>query len=198
MSEVPKTPPYQKLGHRLLSLRQSRQESVAEVSGAVEIEPGALERFERGLELPSEDILLLLISHFDIQDDEAVQLWELAGYDQNDHAGEAQPQQHMSKQPVLMVLGLDSRIVYSNGVHVSADPSGIVMSFTQYADPTQQAVAVARVGMSRAQAEKVLETLQQVLLRDKYAGGPKSLPAPQTKPKAADQSKKRSQTDKQS
>lgn len=195
MSDNPNTTPYQNLGHQLLHLRQSRQESVVEVSGAVEIEPSALERMEQGLELPSEDILLLLISHFNIHDDEAVRLWEMAGYDSGSHG----PEPHAptaGKQPVMMVFGLDSRIVYSNGVNVSADPSGIVMSFMQYSDPTQQAVAVSRVGMSREQAEKVLETLQQALLRDKYASGPKSLPAPQAQPKNVNRTRKKSQTDK--
>ena len=195
MSETAKTPPYKNLGNQLLRLRQSRQETVAEVSGAVEIEPSALERMEQGVELPSEDILLLLISHFNIRDDEAVKLWEMAGYDHDERSNDPQTP-NGTKQPVLMVLGLDSRIVYSNGVHVSADPSGVVMSFMQYADPTQQAVAVSRVGMSREQAEQVLETLQQALLRDKYASGPKSLPAPQAKSKTVNRSRKKSQTDK--
>lgn len=195
MSNNPKTPPYQNLGRQLLYLRQSRQETVVEVSGAVEIEPSALERMEQGLELPSEDILLLLISHFNIHDDEAVRLWEMAGYDSSDRTSETQAPS-VSRQPVMMVFGLDSRIVYSNGVNVSADPSGVVMSFMQYADPTQQAVAVSRVGMSREQAEKVLECLQQALLRDKYASGPKSLPAAQTKQKNVTRTRKKSQTDK--
>lgn len=196
MSETSKIPPYKNLGNQLHHLRQCRQESVAEVSGAVEIEPGALERIEQGIELPSEDILLLLISHFNIRDDEAVKLWELAGYEGDDQTNGTQNQQ-LSKQPVLMVLGLDSRIVYSNGVHVTADPSGVVMSFMQYADPTQAATAVSRVGMSREQAEKVLESLQQALLRDKYASGPKALPAPQAKPKTINnRTRKKSQTDK--
>lgn len=195
MSEPSITPPYKNLGNQLLRLRQSRQETVAEVSGAVEIEPSALERIEQGIELPAEDILLLLISHFNIHDDEAVKLWDMAGYD-HDERGPEQQANNLGKQPVLMVLGLDSRIVYSNGINVSADPSGVVMSFMQYADPTQQAVAVSRVGMSREQAEKVLETLQQALLRDKYASGPKSLPAPQSKPKTVNRSRKKSQTDK--
>lgn len=195
MSDIHKTPPYQNLGHQLLHLRQCRQESVVEVSGAVEIEPSALERIEQGLELPSEDILLLLISHFNIRDDEAVRLWEMAGYDHEDRSTELQPS-HAGRQPVMMVLGLDTRIVYSNGVHVSADPSGVVMSFTQYTDPTQPAIAVSRVGMSREQAEQVLETLQQALLRDKYASGPKTLPAPHSKSKNVSRSRKKSQTDK--
>ena len=193
MSEAPKTPPYQKLGYQLLRLRQKRQESVAEVSGAVEIEPRTLERFEQGFELPSEDILLLLISHFNIRDDEAVQLWELAGYDHSDNRGTEAPQ--LTKQPIVMLMGMDARVMYTNGVSISVDPSGVIMNFTQYTDPTQQSVAVARVGMSREQAEQVLQTLQQVLLRDKYSGGPKSLPAPAQK--AASRSRKRKpQTDK--
>lgn len=196
MSENSKTPPYQSLGRQLSRLRQKRQETVDEVSGAVEIDAAALERIEQGIELPSEDILLLLISHFDIQDDEAVQLWELAGYDRYDDRNSVE-QPQLTKQPVLMVLGLDTRIVYSNGVNVSADPSGVVMSFTQYVDPTQQALPIARVGMSREQAEIVLETLQQALLRDKYTRGPKSLPEPERKTKTVDRSKKKSQPEQQ-
>src|SRR6266705_3475310 len=73
--------PFKSLGERLKGLRQKLQESVAEVSGAVEIEEKALERMEQGYERPSEDILLLLINHFNIQDDEAAGLWKLAGYD---------------------------------------------------------------------------------------------------------------------
>ncbi len=195
MSNNPKTPPYQNLGHQLLHLRQSRKETVMEVSGAVEIEPSALERMEQGLELPSEDILMLLISHFNLHDDEAVRLWEMAGYDSSDRSSETQSLP-VGKQPVMMVFGLDSRIVYSNSVSVSADPSGVVMSFMQYADPTQQAIAVSRIGMSREQAEKVLESLQQALLRDKYASGPKSLPASRAKPKSVTRTRKKSQTDK--
>ncbi|HEY1835383.1 MAG TPA: helix-turn-helix transcriptional regulator [Candidatus Saccharimonadales bacterium] len=182
MSDKKVEPPYLSLGTHLRTMRQKLRESVAEVSGAVEIDTDELERFEQGVKLPSEDVLLLLISHFDIRDDEAVQLWELAGYDQHDMFCDHDHQQnvppHMSKQPVLMVLGLDARVVYTNGISVSADPSGVVMNFTQYVEPTQAAVPVARLGMNHEQAEKVLEALQQALLRDKYTRGPKSLPAP--------------------
>jgi len=45
-------------------LRENHRESAAEVSGAVEIDEKSLRRIEAGTERPSEDILLLLISHF--------------------------------------------------------------------------------------------------------------------------------------
>ena len=54
---------------------------MAEVSGAVEIDEQSLQRIEQGKERPTEDILMLLINHFGMQDDDAANLWQLAGYD---------------------------------------------------------------------------------------------------------------------
>lgn len=175
-------------------MRQHLSESMAEVSGAVEIDVDELERIEQGLALPSEDILMLLISHFGIGDDEAVRLWELAGYDQRDiiSDGEYTPRDsghehmpRMSKQPVV-VLALDARVVYSNDLEVIADRNGVVMNFTQMIDANQGAVPVARVGMSYKQAENVLATLQRALLRGKYATGLPGLPSPDIQPHAPD------------
>ncbi len=163
-------------------MRERQRESMAEVSGAVEIDMDQLERIEQGAALPGEEILLLLINHFGIRDDEALQLWDLAGYDRRDMYFEGERGHddglQLSKQPVVMVMGMDQRVVYSNGVHVSVDPSGVVLNFNQYAEPTQAPITISRVGMSHAQAEKVLETLQQALLRFKYGNGAKQLPAP--------------------
>ncbi len=187
--------PYQLLGSRLRKMRQNSQESPDEVSGAVEIDVDTLKRFEYGAELPSEDILMLLINHFGLCDDEAVSLWELAGYDQFDglceeHARQARDEPRMTKQPVV-VLALDARVVYSNGAEVVADKNGVVLSFSQFTDTNQGPVAVARVGMSYDQADCVLKTLQQALLRGKYAAGPKGLPSPRTSTSTDKKSKRR-------
>src|SRR5205807_9580549 len=80
MEESRRQAPFTMLGKQLKLLRENRQESVAEVSGAVEIDIDILERIERGEERPSEDILMLLIDHFGMQDHEAAELWESAGY----------------------------------------------------------------------------------------------------------------------
>lgn len=184
MSEKKSKPPYQSLGSRLRNIRQQFKETVAEVSGAVEIDIEQLERIEQGLELPTEDILMLLISHFGVRDDEAVRLWELAGYDQHEQnwSGHRHPENRdefsSTKQPVVMLFALDNRVVYTNGIEVVADGGGVVMNFTQTSDQAQT-VPVARVGMGHGQAEKVLQVLQQALLHHKYLHGrPKSLPAP--------------------
>ncbi len=180
-SNTPKKNPYLQLGLKLRDMRHKHKESAAEVSGAVEIDVSTLERYEQGLELPSEDILMLLINHFGLGDDEAVSLWELAGYDQFDgffdesHGRNDEPR--MTKQPVI-VFALDSRVVYSNGSEVVADKNGVVMNFSQFTDSKQGPVPVARVGMSYEQAESVLKSLQQAILHGKYAPKIKGLPAP--------------------
>jgi transcriptional regulator with XRE-family HTH domain len=180
-----KQQPYQTLGLRLRTMRHKYKESAAEVSGAVEIDVDMLKRFEQGAELPSEDILMLLISHFDLADDEAVSLWEMAGYDQHkmfcdhDHHDHepSREEPRMLKQPVVL-LALEARVVYSNGAEVVTDKNGVVLNFTQFVDAAQGAVPVARVGMSYEQAEDVLATLQRALLHGRYTRGPKALPAP--------------------
>ena len=81
MSDTDKRLPYETLGTQLRKLRERKRESVAEVCGAVEIDEKDLSLIETGTERPSEDILLLLISHFALEDDKAAELWQLAGYD---------------------------------------------------------------------------------------------------------------------
>lgn len=168
--------PFITLGKHLRYVREQSHESLAEVSGAVEIDIEALERIEAGEERPAEDILLLLINHFNVQDQEAVQLWELAGYE-----GEAPEQLKQTIElpgqgkQVVVVMAQDSRAHYSDGIDVTANQAGLILNFTQATGIDQQAT-VARVGMSREQAAHVVRALQIALLRADHEGGPKRLP----------------------
>lgn len=172
-------------------MRQRFQESLGETSGAVEIAVEQLDRYERGTELPSEDILLLLINHFNLPDDEALKLWELAGYDRNsvpfsengsddernEGSGRLLGNELHGKQAIpVMLLALDNRILYTNGAEIITDDSGVVINFTQNDNNNQASYAISRVGMSYVQAEQLLQTLQRALLHKKYLSGPKQLP----------------------
>lgn len=149
--------PYQKLGNRLREIRTSLKESVAEVSGAVELESDIIDSYERGATRPSEDVLGLLISHFDIQDDEADELYELAGYMQGSDLGGDMP-----ASPTLVMIPMDNRIIYTDSANVSVNNYGVVMSFTQNG-PNNQPTGVARVGMSIEHAKSVLEVLAKTI-----------------------------------
>jgi len=160
--------PFRTLGEKLKIIRQKLHESVAEVSGAVEIDEQQLLKIEKGDERPSEDILLLLINHFGMQDDDAANLWQLAGYDQPHDHDQLNDNQNRT---MLMIMAVDPRIMYSDGAQVTANNAGVVVNFVQNAG-TPQSLTTARVGMSREQAYALLRTLSQTLESSK----PKLLP----------------------
>lgn len=174
MSEPTGQRPFQLLGNRLKYLRQQSRESLAEVSGAVEIDELALERIETGQERPPEEVLMLLINHFNMQDHEAIRLWELAGYE-GGVPDELRPLEDAAgTKPNLVLLAIDARVQYSDGVEINAGPGGVVMNFSQQGGQ-RLPLPVARVGMSYEQAQRVLMALQRALLEHRY-GGPKGLP----------------------
>lgn len=180
MKDSTSTPPFKTLGTHLKYLRERNSETLAEVSGAVEINEDSLERIEIGHERPSEEILMLMISHFNMLDAEAVQIWELAGYDRRtspDLIGMNIAEEMQTGKPMVMLLAIDIRTQYTDGVEVSLNKAGVVMTFTQ-AGGQGQTQAVSRVGMSTQQAEAVLSALEQALLQARYHR-PKGLPAPQ-------------------
>jgi transcriptional regulator with XRE-family HTH domain len=172
MSERGKTFPYKNLGIRLRKMRESHRESLAEVSGAVEIDIDALQRIEQGLELPPEEILLLLISYFGLKEEEAVKLWELASYDRQQLSSITSSSN--DEKGTLVTTPGDARITYTDMVHVVANDYGVVMNFVQGNGPNGHPMIVSRVGMSREHAKSVLDILQKSLAKNE----PKALPAP--------------------
>lgn len=164
MSEAKKDNPFYSLGNQLKSLREKRQETLAEASGAVEIEPDILSAIEQGTERPAEDILLLLISHFAAKEDVATKLWELAGYERDElQSQHVTNNAHRQVGNEVIVLPNDARIVYTDMVHVMVNNYGVVMNFMQTAGAGNQPLAISRIGMSREHAQSVLEVLQRTL-----------------------------------
>lgn len=166
MSEQNTSVPYEKLGAKLRRLREQHRESMAEVSGAVEIDESQLERIESGHDRPAEDILLLLISHYGIEDDHAAELWKLAGYegrnDDFEHDHTPEPSDAKQRTQVMMIM-LDPRVIYSDSVEVIANNQGVVMNFSQIAGMDNGPLTVARVGMSYDHAKEVMGILHRVL-----------------------------------
>lgn len=164
MSDETKTP-YQYLGERLRMLREDKKESVADVSGAVEISERELLQFEAGNDRPTEDILLLLFSYFNIETLHANELWKLAGYDGRPDGFEEPevPFNTNSHQATVMVM-VDPRVMYSDAVEAVAGSRGVVLNFSQTNGPNNgQPLTVSRIGMSREQAVQLMGVLHQVL-----------------------------------
>lgn len=142
-------------------LRERARESVLEVSYAIEIDEKTLESIEAGRELPDEDILMLLISHFDVKDSDAVKLWELAGYSNQSDKDAGVNDDQLLKQ-VMMVIPFDNRISFSDTAHIDSKETGLVISFAQSAG-NQQPQTTARIGMSIEQAKNLHNQLTKSL-----------------------------------
>lgn len=170
--------PFQKLGEELKNIRQKRHESLAEVSGAVEIDMDFLERIEIGQERPSEDLLMLLISHFDIGETDSLGLWEMAGYYYDQTNIDRNPPINDQSHSVVVMMALDSRILYSDDAQVNVDKKGVVINFLQHSGPANQQVPIARIGMSPEQAKNLLQSLHLSLVNGSMPSTQKRLTVP--------------------
>jgi transcriptional regulator with XRE-family HTH domain len=177
--------PYQTLGHQLRQVREQAHLSLAEVSGAVEIEEKQLKLIEDGKLRPDEEIMLLLISYFNVRDHEAMKLWELANYDSDisEHLqmepAEADPAANFNGKQMVMVVAMDVRTMYTDGADIIGNKSGITINFSQSSPQPNGGpanVTVSRVGMSYQQAEQLAQSLQKMLMQAKYMGHTKLLP----------------------
>ena len=145
---------YNLLGKELKLLRNRAGEGLAEAAGAVEIDPRELANFELGTKRPNQDLLLLLISHFNAADQEAIKLWGLAGY-----ASEPMPEGAILDQSVAK----GQPVIFTDVVDVVVNNYGVVMNFMQGGSPSVAPTQVARVGMSREHAKSVLQILKITL-----------------------------------
>lgn len=161
MSDKEVSKPFKNLGVKIRLARVRVQESVADVSGALEIDTSTLIRIESGEQCPTEDILSLLISYLGINDSEATRLYELAGYSSN-HDSDPSVTDTETMQTFAALMPMDLRVVYTDGVYITKNDAGVVMNFLQ-SSGFGQPLAISRVGMSKKQARQVLDLLQKTL-----------------------------------
>ena len=153
--------PYAEFGKKLKNIREKAQESIAELSGAVEFDTKALIGIEQGVIQPPEDLLILMIGHFDLSESEAVKLWKLAGYNQGlSLSNPIINDKNMVKMAI--VSPADIKIMYTDMVHVSANRYGVVVNFLQGLG-VNQPIAVSRIGMSHEHAKSLIKVLQQTV-----------------------------------
>lgn len=182
--------PFENLGSQLKKIREKLKESLAEVSGAVEIDVDKLRGYEQGMTRPAEDILLLLISHFGVKEAEGRKLWELAGYDPVAMNPDSVPPTADDNPPTasVLVVPIDPRITYTDRVQVSVNDYGVVINFMQDGTSKNQPITIGRVGMSKDHVKSLIEILQKTLKPTQ----PKALPPSTKRPK---RSQKQNKTD---
>lgn len=178
--------PYKSLGKKLKAARERQKRSVAEASGAIEINEDVYVNIELGNQKPEEDTLMVLLSYLEIKDEEANKIWELAGYDDKTTI-QSSTTVELGQQTAI-ALPNDLRVVYTDMVHVMVNDFGVVMNFLQGVGPNSQPLAIARVGMSKEHAKSVLEILGKSLEKSEQRTKTKQLKSPK---KTSDKSDKK-------
>ncbi len=164
MKKNENTLPYSDFGTNLKNLREGAKETIADVSGAVEIDNELLTTLEAGEFQPPEDLVLLLISHFSLREDEALKMWKLAGYDQALTGRASIGTNDFIPINQAFLANDDSKIIYTDVIHINANKYGLVMNFMQgLGTPGTQPMAVAKVGMSHEHAKSMLDVLTKAL-----------------------------------
>ncbi len=166
---------FEQFATKLKALRSQASRTPAEVCSAVEIDESRLRAYENGESIPTEDILMLLINHFDLDEKRAHELWKLAGYrgKPSEEAyfgdfGMGDGPDNGSDMPRVehAVIGLsiqDPRVIYTDMVQIMANDHGVIMNFMQGAGSGKQPLAASRVGMSKEHARSVLKMLEKTL-----------------------------------
>lgn len=154
---------YKPFGSKLKSIREQAKESLADLSGAVEVDTAVLSNIESGKAQPTEDLVLLIISHFALKEDEALKMWELAGYEQEKTGLASVTNEAGEPAQTAFVSAGDARIVYTDMVHVSANKYGVVINFLQGLGANNQPMAVSRIGMSHEHAKSMLDVLEETI-----------------------------------
>jgi transcriptional regulator with XRE-family HTH domain len=168
MSEQPsKKNPYYLLGYKIRNIREKNNQTIEQVAGAVEVDKELLIKYENGLKVPEEDILLLLISHFDLKNDEAKKVWQLAGYESDvDNFSPESLDSHV-QLPTIVIVPFDNKILYSDLVQVSSNNYGLVLNFMQASlTKNAQPQFVSRVGISKEHAADIVKMLSKALKDD--------------------------------
>ncbi|MCA9333954.1 helix-turn-helix transcriptional regulator [Candidatus Saccharibacteria bacterium] len=164
---------HKKIGEFLKLRREKLHESLAEVSGAVEIDLDTLHKIETGRVMPSEDILISLLSHFDVDEADAKKLLDIADYDKITDADEALRQ-------VFMVVPFDTRVLHIDEAQVRAKKDSVTIEFTQDLSGAQSTSTVSKVGMSKAQAIELANAIRAAIAQSERPVQPKLLPMPKS------------------
>lgn len=166
---------FTELGKKLKRIRQSKNQSITGVAEAVGISRTHLSKIENGHERSSFNVLNNLFNHFHLSRDMAEELKRLSGHRSpivmaaikgKEEVDMTKAQINKEDMTKVKVNIKNVPVLYSDSVFVTSSPLGIVFDFAQRIGPTKDQDIVARIGMSREHASRLLSVLQK-RLKDK-------------------------------
>jgi len=162
------------VGEFLKNQREIKNQTLAEVSGAVEIDVEQLRMIEEGRFLPEEETLVTLISFLKISDEDAKDIFEKAGYLSEDE----ETFDKVNTQPTAPVL-------YADSIKVIKSNDGVVIDFFQ--PSTDGGVTTFRFGINDNLTKELTKQLMQTLSLDNTTKKISNVSSATTHPEADNQ-----------
>jgi transcriptional regulator with XRE-family HTH domain len=165
-----------KFGEKIKEFRRLRGLTSQELAGKLSVSRSYLARLENGYDKPSQEFLRKLSKNLSLSDEQAKQIWDLAGYTSSGfiidrenrkgvveevNNGEVETGKEMKKE--IQVSMKDVPVLYSDSAFVTANQFGIVFDFAQSIGSTNNQNVVARIGMSIDHARALSEVLRKRL-----------------------------------
>ena len=153
---------FKELGVALKAYRVAADETIEDVSNALELDKETILLIESGELQPMPEMIELIARHFALREQEAERLLELAGYGKDEFALDLESDVSF-EELTRMTDVIVGPILYTDTVKVVSNKFGVIINFVQSNGGDGKSIVVSRVGMSHQHAKSVIEVLQRSL-----------------------------------
>lgn len=168
-------------GHRIRMYRVQKGENITQAAKGLELDRTYLSRLENGHLQPTRKLLEKICEYYLIPEDEASEIYTLAGYAGKDivmqnKKGEGverrmegnQISESRGAKGIELNVPSNAVVLYTDSAFVTTNEFGICIDFAQRLGSTNKHNVVTRVGMSKEHARALIKVLQERLKE----GGP--------------------------
>lgn len=146
-------------GVALKAHRIASNQPLEDIAAAVELNIVDLKKYEAGLDLPDEHTLQALLRFYVMREAEAMRLWRLAGYAEDQLRAKLSPSQKIIDRQVSVEANTEP--LNTDIVHILTSEKGVVISFIASEGNGDSQNVVSQIGLSYRHAMSLIEALKR-------------------------------------
>lgn len=167
--------PFLNFGERIRKYRMQKGENITQAAQALELDRTYLSRLENGHLQPARKLLEKICNYYSITEDEASEVFTLAGYPGKDIVMRTKNREEVNQMEENQITGVKSDrgieinvpgntvVLYTDSAFVTTNEFGCTIDFAQRLGSTNKHNVVTRVGMSKSHMRALIKALQDRL-----------------------------------